>query len=366
MMRLYELKDGSITIGGKNIAAFGLDRLRASIAYVPQEAVLFDNSVAYNVAYYSSLEVDPLKIMLACADAAIHREIMKMPICYDTGIGEKGFALSGGQRQRLSIARAVLTDPNIVILDEVTSNLDAINASEVEETIAHFTKNRTAISITHDAKEISEADYAVVMEGGTVVEQGPPRALLKRKGKLSALMRSKAYSQVRNRQGEGSAINTVARHIASATQIAVSKGSRRSLLCISYKGRRFRDLTPQFPFPITHPEVIIFNDRKEKPILLINDRGGLDRKDAGVLDNAISVTNFKPTILQISSVRMTGDGLEWFVKTNRGKSKIRTETRRSVRDLGKKLVLIDKDGSVFEAERSKLDARSQKIIEGAI
>ncbi len=365
LLRLYELREGEILVGGKNIATFGLDNLRGGIAYVPQEAVLFDNSVAYNVSYYSQEEVDPLKLMLACTEASIHTEIMNMPISYDTNIGEKGYALSGGQRQRLSIARAILTDPNIVILDEVTSNLDAINASEVEETILQFTKSRTSISITHDAKEIRDADYAVVMENGTVVEQGTPEALLKKKGKLPALMRTKSTKVIKS-GAQQKIDDKVARFITSATQITVARGSRQSLVNIVYRKHRFEELTPQMPFPISHPEVIIFKSRQGKPILLVNDSDRLKGRSASALKDALAVTNFKLRVLQISRLKITGDGMEWYVNTDKGKRKVITETRRSVRDMGTKLVLIDREGSVFEAIKAELDQRSRKIIESSV
>ncbi len=371
LLRLYELGDGSITVGGKSISHFDLANLRNGIAYVPQEAVLFDNSIAYNVAYYSQ-NVDPLEVMFACADAAIHNEIMKMPICYDTNIGERGYALSGGQRQRLSIARAVLTDPNIVVLDEVTSNLDAINASEVEDTIEHFTKNRTSISITHDASEIRESNYAIVMENGTVVEQGDPKFLMKKGKKLPSLVRSKALTRNKanirflKKETGGFAVNRVARLITSATQIKITEGKRPSLLKIDYKGKSYDDIKPQLPFPITQPEVVIFNDKEGKPVLLVNDSEKLDAKSKEIFEKTMDVTNFKLNIIEIDKVRITGDGVEWFLKTNRGKRKVLTETRRSVRDLGKKLVLIDREGSVFEAVKSTLNTRSLKIIESSI
>ncbi|MCW6160403.1 MAG: ABC transporter ATP-binding protein/permease [Candidatus Micrarchaeales archaeon] len=367
LLRLYELKEGKITIGGKNIANFGLGSLRNGIAYVPQEAVLFDNSVAYNVAYYSPTQADPLEIMLACSEAAIHSEIMRMPQSYDTNIGERGYALSGGQRQRLSIARAVLTNPNIVVLDEVTSNLDAINASEVEETIEHFTRGRTSISITHDANEILDSDYAIVVENGRVVEAGTPHALLEKKGgKLSGLMRTKSQKQFLKKRYGGLTANKVAEFITSASQISVAAGRRPSLINVSYKRHTYKDLMPQLPFPITNPQVVIFNDREGRPVLLVNDANRLAGASNVTLAKTLNVTNFKLRITQIEKVLVTGDGVEWLVKTDRGKRKVITESRRSVRDLGKKLVLIDREGSVFEAVKSELDPRSQKIIQATI
>ncbi len=364
LLRMYELNDGKITIGGKDIAKFGLDYLRHGIAYVPQEAVLFDESVAYNVGYYSPTEPDPLEIMLVCADASIHNEVMRMPLRYDTTIGERGYALSGGQRQRLSIARGMLTDPNIVVLDEVTSNLDAINASEVEGTMSHFTKHRTSISITHDAKEIMGADYVVVMDNGMVIEQGAPKELLKKKGKLSKLMRTKAHRS--KREFERPSTNKVARFIASASHIKVSKGSRPSLINVSYKHSDFKDLMPTLPFPITHPNIVVFNDKEGKPMLLTNDTQKLPGEQYEILNATLNVTNFKLKILQITKVTINGDGIDWFVKTDRGKKKVTTGYRRSIRDLGRKFVLQDYEGSVFEADRGDLDERSNMLIDNAI
>ncbi|MCL5112379.1 MAG: ABC transporter ATP-binding protein/permease [Candidatus Marsarchaeota archaeon] len=370
LLRMYEPNGGKITIGGKDITEYGLDSLRYSIAYVPQEAVLFDNSVAYNVAYYSPGSQDPLKIMLACAEAAIHNEIMLMPIRYDTNIGERGYAMSGGQRQRLSIARGMLTDPNTVVLDEVTSNLDAINASEVEETIKQFTKHRTSISITHDANEIMGADYVIVMENGAVVEQGSPATLLKKGGRLSKLLGTKAHRRFLENAGKGRfrASDAIAKHITSATQIKIAKGSRPSLVNITFGKKQFKDLIPALPFPISYPEIVVFNDRQRNPIILLNDIHNLPKMENDILEAALSVTNFKFRIVSIDRVRVTGDGVEWFVSTDHGKRKVVTESRRSVidMDMGKKLILVDKEGSIFEADRLKIDAKSEHIIESTL
>ncbi len=368
LLRLYDINSGTITIGGRNISRFGLESLRSSIAYVPQEAVLFDNSVAYNVSYYSqSPSVDPLKIMKVCADANLHKEIMSMPLRYDTNIGEGGHSLSGGQRQRLSIARAMLSEPRIVLLDEVTSNLDAVNATEVNDTIASFTKGRTSISITHDENEIKSADYVIFVDNGTIIEQGTPRELLRRNSKLVSFMRTKSANAPMKRKGrKEDRKGAIAAQIAGSDSVEIRRGSRQSMLEVSYSGNGLGELTPQLPFPISHPEVIVFNDKEGLPLLLLPDASRMNGESASALSEALSATNLKFRITGIEDIKITGDGLEWSVKTEKGRRKVTTYSTKMVRDMGNKLVLIGSDGSVFEADRARLDSRSNNIIDSAI
>jgi ATP-binding cassette, subfamily B, bacterial MsbA len=177
--RFYDVTAGSITIDGTDIRDVTLASLRLQIGIVTQETVLFDDSIAGNIAYGSPQATEE-QIEAAARAAHAHEFIMAMPNGYRTMIGERGQRLSGGQRQRLAIARALLKDSPILILDEATSSLDAESEHLVQEALANLMANRTAIVIAHRLSTVRRANLIVVLERGRVVEAGRHDELLAR------------------------------------------------------------------------------------------------------------------------------------------------------------------------------------------
>jgi len=179
--RFYDVTGGAITIDGVDIRDFTLRSLRLQIGIVTQETVLFDDTIAGNIAYGSS-GASREAIEAAAHAANAHAFIAAMPQGYQTVIGERGQRLSGGQRQRLAIARALLRNAPILILDEATSSLDAESERLVQEALGNLMANRTAIVIAHRLSTIRRADLIVVLEGGRIVETGRHEELLERPG----------------------------------------------------------------------------------------------------------------------------------------------------------------------------------------
>jgi subfamily B ATP-binding cassette protein MsbA len=179
--RFYDVTGGAITIDGVDIRDFTLRSLRSQIGIVTQETVLFDDTIAGNIAYGSS-GAGQDAIEAAARAAHAHAFIAAMPQGYQTVIGERGQRLSGGQRQRLAIARALLRNAPILILDEATSSLDAESERLVQEALGHLMANRTAIVIAHRLSTIRRADLIVVLERGRIVEAGRHEELLERSG----------------------------------------------------------------------------------------------------------------------------------------------------------------------------------------
>ena len=180
--RFYEPTAGRILLDGTDTREIRLDSLRALTGVVSQDTVLFNDTVYRNIAYGAAGTRSREAVMAAARAANAHEFIMELPQGYDTVLGERGTRLSGGQRQRLAIARALLTDPPILILDEATSALDAESERLVQEAIERLLENRTVFVIAHRLSTVAHADVILVLDRGRVVERGTHEELLGRRG----------------------------------------------------------------------------------------------------------------------------------------------------------------------------------------
>jgi ATP-binding cassette subfamily B protein len=181
LLRFSDLDNGSIKIDDQDITTVTQASLRRSIAYVPQEPLLFHRSLRENIAYGKSNATDD-EIRSAAKKAHATEFIDKLPKGLDTMVGERGVKLSGGQRQRIAIARALLKDAPILVLDEATSALDSESEKLIQASLTELMKNRTAIVIAHRLSTIQKMDRIVVLENGAVIEDGSHNELLKQKG----------------------------------------------------------------------------------------------------------------------------------------------------------------------------------------
>ena len=171
LMKLYDIKAGSITLDGKNINEYDLQQLRSQMAVVPQEVLLFGGSIRENIAYANPAASE--EAILAAAKKANALEfIEKFPEGLETLVGDRGVKLSGGQRQRIAIARAILKDPKILILDEATSSLDAESERLVQEALDTLMEGRTSIVIAHRLATIKNVDNIYVLDNGKIIESG--------------------------------------------------------------------------------------------------------------------------------------------------------------------------------------------------
>jgi len=175
--RFYDAATGAILVDGRDVRDVTLASLRAQIGIVTQETVLFDDTVAANIAYGRPGATRD-EIEAAARAAHAHEFVRALPQSYDTMIGERGQRLSGGQRQRLAIARAILRDSPILILDEATSSLDAESEMLVQDALSNLMLNRTSFVIAHRLSTVRRADAIVVLERGRIVEVGTHDELL--------------------------------------------------------------------------------------------------------------------------------------------------------------------------------------------
>ena len=169
--RFYDPQDGVIEIDGQNIKDVSLSSLRKNLSLVSQDIILFDDTIKNNIAYANPTATDD-QIMKACEFAASDQFINKLPNGYNTKIGENGVRLSGGQKQRISIARAILKESPIILLDEATSSLDAESEEIVQNAISNLTKNKTTLVIAHRLSTIHSANIIFVMKNGKVIDSG--------------------------------------------------------------------------------------------------------------------------------------------------------------------------------------------------
>jgi subfamily B ATP-binding cassette protein MsbA len=169
--RFFHLKNGSILVDGQNINDINLKSLRKEISLVSQDVILFDDTIRSNILYGNTLATEN-EIKQACKFAAAEDFVEKLPNKYETMIGENGVKLSGGQKQRLSIARAILKDSSIILLDEATSSLDSESEAVIQNAIENLTKNKTTIIIAHRISTVMKCDKILVFENGKIVEEG--------------------------------------------------------------------------------------------------------------------------------------------------------------------------------------------------
>ncbi len=181
LLRFYEVQEGCICIDGIDIREYRLRDLRAAIGWVSQDVFLFHGTVFENIAY-GTFAATREEVIQAAKMAEAHEFIMQLPQGYDTVVGERGQKLSGGQRQRLAIARAILKDPPILVLDEATSAVDNETEAAIQRSLARITEHRTTIAIAHRLSTIRHANCIYVMEQGEIVEQGTHEELLARQG----------------------------------------------------------------------------------------------------------------------------------------------------------------------------------------
>ena len=186
--RFWDVDEGEVTLGGKNIAEMDAEVLLKNYAVVFQDVLLFNASVADNIRIGKRNATDD-EVRQAARLAQCDDFIRSMPQGYDTIIGENGETLSGGERQRISIARALLKDAPVILLDEATASVDAENETKIQAGISELVRNKTVVIIAHRMRTVLNADHIVVLDGGTVREQGSPQELLKENGEFARIVR---------------------------------------------------------------------------------------------------------------------------------------------------------------------------------
>ena len=195
LYRFYNSESGSIQVDGHDIETeVTIDSLRRHIGVVPQDTVLFNESLMYNLKYANPSATDD-DVYRACQAASIHDRILSFPDGYRTAVGERGLRLSGGEKQRVAIARTILKNPRIILLDEATAALDSETEEHIQEALSMLSEGRTMLVIAHRLSTITTADQIVVLHQGRVAETGTHEELLAAKGRYASMWRKQIRAQ---------------------------------------------------------------------------------------------------------------------------------------------------------------------------
>jgi ATP-binding cassette subfamily B protein len=195
LVRLIEPDAGQILLDGKSIAELSPSTVRQAVAVVPQDTVLFNETIGYNIAFgkVGSTQAD---VEHAARLAHLHDFIMSLPERYDTKVGERGVKLSGGEKQRVAIARAAIKHPKIYVFDEATSSLDSKTEREILRNLRELSRFSTTIVIAHRLSTVIHADEIIVLDAGRVVERGSHTSLLCQQGRYAALWEAQQHGAV--------------------------------------------------------------------------------------------------------------------------------------------------------------------------
>jgi ABC-type transport system involved in Fe-S cluster assembly fused permease/ATPase subunit len=191
LFRFYDPSSGNVLIDGQNLREVTQVSLRSALGLVPQDVVLFNDTIRYNITY-GKPEATQRELEEAARRAQLLHFIESLPQGWDTRVGERGLKLSGGEKQRVGIARVVLKDPAILILDEATSSLDSATEADVQSALEEASRGRTTLVVAHRLSTIAGADQIIVLDGGRVVERGTHAALIARDGLYASLWKRQA------------------------------------------------------------------------------------------------------------------------------------------------------------------------------
>lgn len=222
LFRFYDAERGRLQIDGNDVGNLTIDSLRKHIGIVPQDTVLFNESLMYNLKY-SNQHAPDQEVFDACRAASIHDKIMSFPDGYQTKVGERGLRLSGGEKQRVAIARTILKNPRIILLDEATAALDTDTEEHIQGALASLSRGRTVLVIAHRLSTITTADRILVLHEGQVAESGTHDQLLGMKGRYSSMWRKQVRAQ--RAAAEAQVLQDRAQRLRSASAAGVGDDS---------------------------------------------------------------------------------------------------------------------------------------------
>ncbi len=353
--RLYETGSGKVFVGGVDNSQVSPRELRRHIGMVQQEPFLFRGSVLENIAY-GNTSAEPEEILLAARQADAHGFIMRQPFAYETQLGEGGAGLSGGERQRLSIARALLIDPDILILDEATASIDAESERAICAAIRRFSRRRTTIAIAHRLSTLRSADRLLVFDQGHLVEQGSHDDLMAADGLYASLVRlqyssgpvedieeegtslpwlepaeteiSRQNAEGRGQRAEGGGQTKQPQAASSLpTAYCLPPARDEASLTVSIGGKRYENVVAAPCFPATRPDSFISvrrleDDGRETELGIIRSLSAWPLAARAAVAASIANRQVLEHVQSIGQMQTRGSLLEMRVATRQGNKTI--------------------------------------------
>jgi ATP-binding cassette, subfamily B, bacterial len=368
--RFYDASSGAVRVDGIDIRRVALDEYRRHIGIVLQDPFLFFGTIGENVAY-GAPESGPARVIQAARSARAHDFILKLPEAYDSLVGERGQSLSGGERQRIAIARAILVDPRILILDEATSAVDVQTEREIQSALDNVVEGRTTVAIAHRLSTLRKADLLVVLKDGKIAEMGSAVELLAREGEYAKLVRAQSASQAET-SGEGAAASVdeapqashQARALLEPEQLTLELDDEGRLWVITQGGERLA-VSARRAFPLSSPSThVSLIDSQGQECACFEDLSKLSTRERGLLDRALGQSDFLPLIKRISSVTQEATSSRWCVQTDRGPTEFVVDQEDHVRPLedGRHLISDSHGMRYLVPVPSALDPISRKIL----
>jgi ATP-binding cassette subfamily B protein len=378
LCRFYDVSEGRVTIDGVDVRQLAAHDLRRQIGVVLQEPFLFRGTVWQNLVY--GLPTSTVEQAVAAAKAAqVHEFVLHSPLGYDTWLGERGAGLSGGERQRLSIARAILYDPPILVLDEATSNVDVESEQAIQAALRALTRGRTTIAIAHRLSTLREADRILVFDRGRLIEQGSHQELLRTDGQYARLVR--LQSQVAPGQSIDAIMNGEVNHCDPALANGHANGhvhkqeeSRETFLprwlmhgsCTITSGLRggleialsdaetYRGVFAVNLFPATNPNDYISlrvwnRDGSEQEVGILRQLDRWPQEAQSLVREALSRRYYLQSITGIDQIRLEMGHLSIAARTDHGPRRFTMRWSQShVQDFGERgKVLLDLDDNRY-------------------
>lgn len=390
--RLYDVESGRIQIDGHDVRDLSFDSLRGQVAMVSQEIYIFMGTVAANIAY-GRPDAPWNEIVEAAVAADAHRFICRLPDGYDTVIGTGGRRLSGGERQRISIARAVLSDPRILVLDEATASVDTETEQAIQASLARLTRGRTTLSIAHRLSTLRGADHIIVLDSGRLTEQGTHDELMAQDGTYARLARIQTEALAMRGSGEelemtddfreeeqvgSAALEDAVGSVRGSGRIRLTPANARftaspgGFVDLDHDGRVYRRVAIHRCFPFSAPELYISVREAEatgeagREIGLIEALADFPADVVRLIEAQLELRYFQPVIRRIRRIKEEYGYSYWETETSRGPAKFTVRNGSGqVFSIGeRRYLVVDIDGNRYEiADTQAFSSREQKLLD---
>ena len=366
--RFYDASSGSVRVDNVDVRRIGLEEYRRHIGIVLQDPFLFFGTIGDNVAY-GAPEAGPARVIDAARAARAHEFVLKLAEGYDSLVGERGQSLSGGERQRIAIARAILVDPKILILDEATSAVDVQTEREIQAALDNVVQGRTTVAIAHRLSTLRKADLLIMLKNGRVAEMGSAAELLAKDGEYAKLWRAQSATQP-------DAANDAApdSKVLDATHEPLPLFDPSSLqleldvdgqLWATSPGASRLAVSARRAFPLSNPDSYVsLVDDHHYERACFTTLGVLNEEQRKTVERALAKGDFLPEIRQILAITQEATQSRWQVDTDRGPTDFIVDQDDHVRLLpdGRHLISDSHGMRYLVPVQSALDAMSRKLL----